>query len=162
MTKQSLRKPWLFFQTIMYAGKEKETITQRKCRVYLKQKTKSSTNLIPDEGSNMEHLKRTNLQTYIWKQSLEQNMEMSSIEWRGWKDEEERINPVWFLVEQLPPCLSKKTKIKAKDGYIADSEEQEEDLIFKGYFFGGITTNCHDRNDTIYTKDGTMTVTGRW
>ena len=64
----------------MYAGKEKETIAQRKYRVYLKQKKKLSTNLIPDEGSNMEHLKRTNLQTYIWKQSLEQNMEMSSIE----------------------------------------------------------------------------------
>ena len=65
--KTVLREAMTFFQTIIHAGKEKETITQRKCRVYLKQKTKSSTNLIPDEGSIMEHLKRANLQTYIWK-----------------------------------------------------------------------------------------------
>ena len=92
-----------FFKTIMYAGKEKETITQTRCRVYLKQKTKSGTNLIPDERSIMEHLKRANLQTYVWKQSLEQNMEIASIERRGWKDEEGRITPASFLIEQLPP-----------------------------------------------------------
>ena len=56
---------------------------QTKCRMYLKQKTKSSTNLIPDKGSIIEKLKRANLQTYIWKQSLEQNMEMPSIEGQG-------------------------------------------------------------------------------
>ena len=39
-------------------------------------------------------------------------MEMPSIEGRGWKDEEDRITPVWFLVEQLPPCLSQKRRIK--------------------------------------------------
>ena len=49
------------FQTIMHAGEEKGTITQTSCRVYQKQKTKPSTNLIPVEGSIMKHLKRANL-----------------------------------------------------------------------------------------------------
>ena len=124
----------IFFQTIIYARKEKETSTETRCRVYLKQKTKSSKNLIPDESSIMEHLKRVNLQTYIWKQSLEKNMEMPSIEGRDRKDEEGRITPVWFLVEQLPPCLSKERSIKGKEAYIADSKEQEEDVSFKVYF----------------------------
>lgn len=76
-------------------------------------------------------------------------MEMSLIVGRGWKDEESRITPVWFLVEHLPPCLSQKRRIKAKNGYIADSEEQEEDLSLKGCFLGRITTNCYFCNDSI-------------
>ena len=48
-----LKEAMTFFQTIMCAGKEKETITQARCRVYLKQKRKSNTNLIPDKDSIM-------------------------------------------------------------------------------------------------------------
>ena len=88
-------------------------------------------------------------------------MEMPSIKGRGWKDKEGEITQVWFLVEQLPPYLSWKRRIRSNDGYIADSEEQEEDLSFKGYFFGRVTTNCHDSNDSIYTNNSTVTVTGR-
>lgn len=76
-------------------------------------------------------------------------MEMPSIEVRVWEDEEGRITPVWFHVEQLPQCLSQKRRIKAKNGYIADSEEQEEDLSLKGCFLGRITTNCYFCNDSI-------------
>ena len=61
--KTVLKEAMIFFRTIIYPGKDKKTVTQTRCRLYLKQKTKSSTNLIPDEGSLMEHLK----QTYIWK-----------------------------------------------------------------------------------------------
>ena len=45
-------------------------------------------------------------------------MKVPSTERRGWKDKEDQITPVWFLVEQLPPYLSQKRRIKAKDGYI--------------------------------------------
>lgn len=78
-----LKNAMTYFQTIMYDGKATETITETRCRMYSKQKTKSSTNLIPDQSSTMEHLKRANLQTYIWKQCLTQNMEMPSIEGKG-------------------------------------------------------------------------------
>lgn len=76
-------------------------------------------------------------------------MEMSLIVGRGWKDEESRITPVWFLVEHLPPCLSQKRRIKAKNGYITDREEQEENVSFKGCFLGRITANYHGSNDSI-------------
>ena len=78
----------------------------------------------------MEHLKQATLQTYIWKQSLEQNKKMPSIEVIGWKDKEVRITPVWFLAEKLTLCHSQKRRIKPKDGYIADSKEQEKDLSY--------------------------------
>ena len=55
-------------------------------------------------------------------------MEMPSIEEKGWKDEEGRITPIWFLTKQLP---LQKRRIKAKEGYIPDSEAQEEDVSLK-------------------------------
>ena len=57
--------------------KENESITQTQCRMYSEQKTKSSTNLIPDESSLMEHVKQA---TIIWKQCLDQNIEIPSLD----------------------------------------------------------------------------------
>ena len=83
VTKKCLKMPWpIFFSGIYYARKEKET----RCRGRLKQNAKSGTNLIP-----MEHLKQPNLQTYMLKQSLEKNIEMTLIEERDWKYKEGRI-----------------------------------------------------------------------
>ena len=59
--KTALEEAMTFFKTIMYAGKEKESITQTRCRMFMKRNIESNTNLIPDKGSIMEHLKRTNL-----------------------------------------------------------------------------------------------------
>ena len=73
----------------------------------------------------MEHLKRAVLQTYIWKQCIDQNITMPAIDGRGWKEEEGQITPVWFLTSQLPPSLSQRNANKRNDGYNADSEDNE-------------------------------------
>ena len=39
-------------------------------QIYDKQRVKSSFGLLPDKHSSQEHLKRSNLQTYIWKQTV--------------------------------------------------------------------------------------------
>ena len=75
--------------------------------MYDQQKTKSSLNLIPDKSSLLEHLKRSNLQTYIWKQYTKQNITMPALAGNGLKEQEGKIIPVWFLTSQLLPCLSK-------------------------------------------------------
>ena len=98
------------FQTILYFGKINESVTKAKCRMYDRQKTKSSMNLIPDKSSLLEHLKRANLQTYIWKQCTKQNITMPPLAGNGWKENEGRIIHVWYLTSQLPPCLSRKSE----------------------------------------------------
>ena len=94
--------------------------------MYAKQKTKSSTNLIPDESSVLEHLKRANLQAFIWKQCTSQDMVIPPVEGHGWKDEDGQIKPVWYLNDQLPPCLSTQEE---NQGYVADSEEKEDSVV---------------------------------
>ena len=73
----------------------------------------------------MEHLKRSNFQTYIWKQCTEQNITIPVLAGNGWKEEEGKIIPVCFLTSQLPPCLSRKSH-RVEDGYNADSEDNDD------------------------------------
>ena len=113
-----------FFQTILYSRKKNESVTEKRCRMYEQQKTKSSMNLIPDKISLLEHLKRSNLQTYIWKQCTEQNITIPALAGNGWNEQEGKIIPGWFLTSQLPPCLSRKSN-RVEDGYNADSEEND-------------------------------------
>ena len=56
-----LDKPKLFFQTILYSGKENETFVSTRKRLYENQKYKNSSRLIPDTHSTDEHLKRADL-----------------------------------------------------------------------------------------------------
>ena len=86
----------LFVQTLMYSGTKEETVTETRTKMYMKQKIKSSSTLIPDESSLMEHLRRADLQTYIWKQCVIQNMAIPALNGRGWVDEEGKVSPVWF------------------------------------------------------------------
>lgn len=115
-----------FFKTVMYSGKDEDTITQTRAKMYAKQIIKSSANLIPDESSTIQHLKRVNLQAFIWKQCTCQNMVIPTVEGRGWNDEVSYINPVWYTIDQLPPCLSTNEK---SQGYAADSEDQENPVV---------------------------------
>ena len=134
---------------MMYPGKDKETITEIRSRMYSKQKKKSSCNIIPDHSSAMEHVKRAELQTYIWKQIKEQNIEIPPLQGKGWKVEDGLITPVWFQGEQLPPSLTRKTNGKdVEDGYSADSEEQVTFSIFHSVSITFRTVNwyqiwCH-------------------
>ena len=53
-SESNLQQASEFFQTVLYSGKNDETITQTRCRMYTKQKIKSSANLIPDVSSAMQ------------------------------------------------------------------------------------------------------------
>ena len=52
-----LDKLELFFQTILYSGKENETLVSARKRLYENQKYKNSSRLIPDTHNTDEHLK---------------------------------------------------------------------------------------------------------
>ena len=49
---------------------------------------------------------------------------MPALSRNGWKEQEGKIIPAWFLTSQLPTCLSRKSN-RVEDGYKADSEEKE-------------------------------------
>ena len=99
--------------------------------MYDEQKTKSSMNLIPDRNWQLKrcqlklHLKRSNLETYIWKQCTEKNMTMPALARNTWKEQKSKIIPVWFLTSQLPPCQYSKSK-RVENGYNADNEEIDD------------------------------------
>ena len=86
----------------MYSGKPSETITETMVRTFQSPKDKSSVNLISDEASIIQHLLRTDLQTYVWKQCTLQNITLPSLEDRGWYEAEALILPVWIKGDQLP------------------------------------------------------------
>ena len=95
-----------FFRTCMYAGSEHEEYVRTRIRMYDKQKVKSSSSILPDESSTNEHLKRSDLQAFIWYQCLKQDIEYPSIKHRGWEETEDGIRPIWFTCPQFPPSLS--------------------------------------------------------
>ena len=55
---KKLDEPGLFFQTILYSGKENETFVSTRKRLYENQTYKNISRLIPDTHSTDEHLKR--------------------------------------------------------------------------------------------------------
>lgn len=71
-------------------------------------KVKSSSSILPDENSTSQHLKRSDLQVFLWYQCLQENIEYPSITDRGWENTEDGIKPVWFTCPQFLPSLSKK------------------------------------------------------
>jgi hypothetical protein len=96
----------------MYAGADTETHLETRIKMNNKQKTKSSKSILPDESSMNEHIKRSDLQAFIWYQCLEPNIEYPAITDRGWTRTAEGIPPVWYTCLTLPPSLSKKKQGK--------------------------------------------------
>ena len=70
LSQQDAENVLSFIQTIMYPGKQDEDFVETTIRMYEQQKNKSSLTLLPDKHSTEEHVKRSNLQAYIWKQCL--------------------------------------------------------------------------------------------
>jgi hypothetical protein len=68
----------------MYNGKQGETITDTRIRMYKNQRVKTSTSLISDEKSVDQHLLRSDLQCFICLQCVKQNMDILSVDGRGW------------------------------------------------------------------------------
>ena len=95
-----------FFRTCMYSGSDQESFVETRIRMYNIQKVKSSSSILPDESSTNEHLKRSDLQTMVWRQCLKQNIQYPSITDRGWKETDDGIRPIWFTCPQLPPSIS--------------------------------------------------------
>ena len=93
--------------------------------MYDKQKQKASANLIPDQSSLTEHLRRAKYQAIIWSQYANQNIYNPNTEDYGLVNEN-GLKPCWFTCSQLPPSLTKRSKKgKKKDltiGYEADTE----------------------------------------
>ena len=119
-----------FLQTVMYPGKENESIIQTRSRMYGKQKQKASSSLIPDPSSLREHLKRAKLLALICNQCGEQDIDYPDPTEYGWL-KEDGLKPCWFTGPQLPPSLireRKKGRRKKPDqfyGYEADTEESD-------------------------------------
>ena len=55
-----------FIQRICYDGKETESLTELRVRLYRKMKTKSSQNMPADKYSLEQHILRAHYQTWIW------------------------------------------------------------------------------------------------
>ena len=72
-----------FVKQVLYPGKAAETFVGTRMRMYERQKTKSSLTMLPDLSSTKEHLKRADLQAYIWYQCLSTNIKYPSPENRG-------------------------------------------------------------------------------
>ena len=82
-----------FYHLIMYSGRRNESIIDTRVRMYEKQKKKSSMNLISDESSVKHHILRADFQAFIWKQCMDQNMIVPSIDGsRRWQEK-----MVWFF-----------------------------------------------------------------
>lgn len=124
---QHLENMFTFMQTVMYPGKDGEDYVETRIRMYDKQKIKSSLGLLPDKHSSQEHLKRANLQVYIWKQCLNQHIDYPTTERNGWQQTEDGFVLVWFSSSQFPPSLCRKPPRKSKSGEEADDENSESE-----------------------------------
>ena len=102
----------------MYSGLPGEGIIKTRVRMYQKKKIKTSLTLISDEESIVQHLERSDLQCFIWKQYMKQNMIIPKLEGRGWYMKDRKDLPVWCVGEQLPPSF---TKIKTKNRLIVQN-----------------------------------------
>uniref|UniRef100_UPI00358E375C uncharacterized protein n=1 Tax=Myxine glutinosa TaxID=7769 RepID=UPI00358E375C len=118
-----------FFRTCMYSGSEQESFVETRIRTYNTQKVKSSSSILPDESSTNEHLKRSDLQAWVWYQCLKQNIEYPSITDRGWENTDDGIRPIWFTCPQLPPSLSKKKSKKRQIQSLAEYDADLEDAV---------------------------------
>ena len=117
-----------FVRTMMYPGKESENVVETRSRMYEKQKQKASSSLIPDPASLHQHLQRARLQTIIWTQSGEQNIEYPEPTEYGWI-EKDGLKPLWFDGPQLPPSLTREGRKRRRKettlDYDADTEESD-------------------------------------
>ena len=93
-------------KNILYSGKENEAFVSTKKRLYENQKYKNISRLIPDTHSTDKHLKRVDLQTFIWRHCTENIIEYPDPIVRGWQPSTEGLCPFWYSCEQLPPSIT--------------------------------------------------------
>ena len=59
-----------FYHTIKYSGLPGDSITKTRVRMYQKQRIKISSTLISNEEKTVQHLNRSDLQLFTWKQCM--------------------------------------------------------------------------------------------
>eukprot|EP00794_Sanderia_malayensis_P016352 gene16352-17996_t len=94
-----------FFRSILYPGLRNENLAETRVRMYKNQKVKASEGIIPDHSSVEQHLKRSWLQSFIWRQCLERQIVFPKIDESGWKEEDGTTIPVWYKCSQFPPNM---------------------------------------------------------
>ena len=101
-----LGKRKLFLKKILYSGIENETFVSTKKRLDENQKYINSSRLIPDTHSIDEHLKQADLQTFIWRQCMENTIEYLYSVVEVGRTSTEGLHSTWYICEQLPPSIT--------------------------------------------------------
>ena len=76
--------------------------------------------MISDTYSTDEHLKRADLQIFIWRQCMKNIIEYPDPINRGWQVSTEGVCPLWYSCEQLPPSIIGKGQNVKTGGSIFD------------------------------------------
>ena len=95
-----------FFRQLFIVEKNNETVTQTRCRMYDQQKQKASANLIPDQSSLTEHLRRAKYQAIVWSQCANWNIDYPDPEDYGLVNEN-GLKPCWFTCSPVASKFDK-------------------------------------------------------
>ena len=112
-----------FIRTVLYSGKIDEDYIDTRIRLYENLKVKSSMPLPPDPLSVIQVIKRAHLQAYTWYHCDSPIIQKLPLEDNGWTVEDDKIEPLWFIGSQLPPC----TKLSKKDSGSAHESDADID-----------------------------------
>ena len=87
-----------FVQTVMYSGKETESLVETRIRLYKSLKTKASLAIPPDPDSLRQAMLRVHFQAYYWLQCDSNRVTDIKAEDNGWKKDLENdiLVPIWF------------------------------------------------------------------
>ena len=84
-------KIFKYIQRTCYDGKETESLTELRVRLYRKMKTKSSQNMPADKYSLNQHILRAHCQTWIWTHvnvKIIPDVDLEGYGWTNMVDEE--------------------------------------------------------------------------
>ena len=96
-----------FIQSIFYEGKETESWTELRVRLYTKMKTKSYQNMPADKYSLEQHISRAHYQTWIWMHVNDRiipDVDLQEYGWTKMVDKELRetyVTPLWYKSKSL-------------------------------------------------------------
>ena len=101
----------------------------------IKSKGSRQFQLISDEESIAQHLKRNDLQCFIWKQCMKRNLITPKLERRGWYMKDKKVLPVLQLLPTLTKRKSRKSinsskhPNKSDDADDGDADDDDDDSI---------------------------------
>lgn len=98
----------------LYPSRKKASTADELRYLLFCQKKQKSEMLPPTSDSLLQHLKRANYQTYIWRTSLTAMQDLPSPEGNGWKKEDTILQPVLMTKEPAPRSLMELTTCQCK------------------------------------------------